>query len=459
MANPLVSVGPGGLVTSGLFNSVNQHAVPLWADGRNIVFKKAGVEKAPGYAELVAFPDEILALSQAFIAGERRAYGATSTEIYIYRGGELNQIGAILESPAPQLEVWGSFLLVNDQQTFPKYWPNAGSSLIDIPTPFDYAKLLKRKDVFVLAANTSNGGAMIEWCSASNIADWEPTAINSAGNFFVRDLDGDIIAVQDLGDSLAFYSSDNMVIGRYTGPPFFLSFKKALNGIGALGRGAIVSLGGNNLGLGQQGIWRTDGSQFIYVDDPALTEWLQSTLDLSKPNSVNSYYHDTLGLAIWHFEDKDGNVEGVGYSPTTNTLTRINYGLVAALEREVFTTPLGAVGNSLVSLDTGYNFSGDAQVSWIRTKPLDAGAPEMFKLWDGLRSMIRAGSTGEIKVYVCDDPEGAQELIYSGDMAHTVPFLREAGYIVIEYRSEDVDSFFKLSGFIIDGMPGGPIGD
>lgn len=460
MTRSLISVGPGGVFVSGLFTSVNKHAIPLWADGENVVFGEAEVEKAPGYQVLTTLPAEVRALEQASAQGEKRIYAATTDKVFVYRNGSLTQIGSFTSQEWPILETWGTFLLVSDKINKPLVWRNSGTTLDTLLTPFTYTKLLLRKDVFVVAANTSEGGNHIAWCSDSNIDLWDPANSNSAGDYVVRDLDGDIRAMQDLGPNIALYSGDSLVIGRYIGQPFVFSWQRALNGIGAVGPRSIVPLGSQNYGLGQQGIFVTDGIQFRYVDKPALREWITATIDLERGDAVNGYHHEALGLVVWHFRDAANNIYGVGYDPATSTCTKLNYSLLASLERDVFATPIGAVADKVVELGKGYNLGTAPMTAWVKTKPLDAGGPEVYKLWEGIRAYLRTGSTGLMRVWVIDgvDPEATPELIYSGSMTSHLKAAppRESTYVVLEFRAEALGAFFKLSGFVVEGEPGGP---
>lgn len=476
---PLLKIGPADQVfTAGLFPSVNADAAPLWHDGQNVIFTPSDVRKAPGLGLVYDFADVIRDLAQALVFGEKRIYVALAESVWkvVFASGgsgfsagftsgfggaspfSVTQIGTLTGDYLwPQLETWGSWVFVNDTVNPLEVWKNSGTSLTPVVTPFSQAKIIKRFSPFMLAANTSNGGEVIEWSTASDAENWTPALSNHAGNTTIRDLGGDILAVQDLGKNLAFYSGNSLVLGRFVGFPNVFHFEKTIRGVGVTGRRAVVSLGAFNYGLGKQGVFKTDGFNYVFVDNPALRDWLKTYLP-SSGEPISGYHHQSIGHIVWHFKDINGDLRGIGFNPENGACTRINYGLYAAIERDVFDNPFGGKADKLVKMDYGWNDLDVPLGAWIRTKPLDCTAQEFNKLWEGMRAYVKSGSSGIIKIYVGDEPEAVQELIYTGSMTHAVDIkpMRESIYITLEFRCEDLDEFFKLSGFMIEGEIAGP---
>ena len=58
----------------------------------------------------------------------------------------------------------------------------------------------------MLALRTSDGPTWVRWCSEDNIEMWTPAANNSAGDFVIRDIAGEIKGGCTLGDAILIYS-------------------------------------------------------------------------------------------------------------------------------------------------------------------------------------------------------------------------------------------------------------
>lgn len=460
MANPLVAVGPGNELESGLFPGVDKLSSPFWADGENVEFRNGGIMTSKGWVDLASLPGTVNELAQAFHNGDQRIYAAVANGVFMRSSlTGLSSLGSFPTQGFPFFETFGSFLLGTNSVDPPMYWKNTGV-FTEIPDlPFTHAKIFHRRDNHVLAMNTSSGQQAYEWCSASNVDDWEPLPENSAGNNFIRDLDSEIVAAVDIGRQVAVYSKETMGLIQFVGQPNVFAHTPAINGVGAVGAKSVVQVGPLNFGLNRQGVFRTDGVSFEYVDEPAVHEWIMSIVDFTLGEAIRGYHNEDLSSVIWFFTKIGGGRYGFGYNYRKNIFTKYNMPLEVALERQVFTTPVGALGTNLIQLNTGHSAAGAPLVKWARTKPMSAQDASFFKTWSHIKT-VGKWSSADVKIGVMDSEDPNSETIdwfETQDMAYENWFDRDSVFLVLEFRADALDSFFQFSQLQVQGVKAGKV--
>jgi hypothetical protein len=457
--NPLVTVGPGSELESGLFPSVDALSAPFWEDGENIEFRKGGVTSSLGYTNLSTLPGEVSTLEQAFVSpNDQRIYAAVARDVYMRSSvSGLSALGSFPSTGSPYFETFGSWLLGTNYVDPIMLWKNTGV-LEEIPdVPFTFAKILHRKDNHVLALNTSNGQASYAWCSASDVEDWIPTTANSAGENFIRDLDSEILCVADLGDQVAVYSRETMAVINFIGTPYVFGHKFALNGIGAVGGHSIVSVGARNIGINRQGVFTTDGLDFRFVSEPAVFDWIVENINFDLGELIVGYHNEQLESVIWYFEKIGGGRAGLGYNYRNNRFNRYSFPILAAMERSVFTKPIAAIGAALVQLNDGHSAAGTPFTKWIRTKPISAQDATIYKIWSHLKT-VGQWTNSKVRIGVLTDPNDSNiTWISLQDMAYENWFDYESVFIVLEFRAELLDAFFAFSQLQLGGTRGGKV--
>jgi hypothetical protein len=461
LAKPLLNVGPGQEMESGLYPGIDPVSAPFWADGENVEFRKGGVVSSLGYTELASLPGTVNELTQAFVTGspsDQRVYGAYDNQVFLLSSQTgLASLGAFPTQGIPYFETFGSWLLGTNFADTPRAWRNTGTFDEIAGLPFDYAKILHRKDNHVLAFNTDLGQNHYAWCSASDIDDWDPTAANSAGDNFIRDLDSDIVAVCDIGDSVAIYSRETMGLINFVGQPNVFSHRFAINGVGATGGRSVVPFGQMNAGLNKQGIFRTDGVGFQYVDEPAVHDFIEEDINFDLGEEIKGYHNEDLSSVIWFYTSNAGTRKGIGYNYVKGIFQKYTTPALVALERQVFPYPVAAIGNKLALFNQGQDAFGSAFSKWIRTKPLAAGDGTLWKNWSHLKA-AGVWNDATVKFGAMEDPNSETiEWFSTQDLAFENWVDRDAPYLVLEFRAEALGAYFSLSQLTIQGTGGGKV--
>lgn len=462
MATPLITVGPGKEMESGVFPSVDALSAPFWHQGENVEFQRGGVVSSKGYTLLASLRAPGFSLAQAYIEGDQRVYASIDNEVVMVSsvtGGRI--LGTLPNVGRPYFEVFGSWLLVTNGIDPVHLWKNTGV-LTPIagspsPIPFSRAKLLHRRDNHILAFNTNLGQNHYAWCSVSNPEDWVATPQNSAGDNFIRDLDSEIVAVRDIGKQVAVYSRETLGLVRFVGQPNVFAHDPAINGVGAVGADSVVQVGPMNFGLNRQGIFQTDGLSFTYLDEPAVSEVLD-VANFDRGEFIRSYHNESLGSVIWFYDDLAGTRRGISYDYRKGVFKTLNMPITAALERQVFATPIALVGNSIVNLNSGEDALGSALSKWVRTKPLAGGEGTRWKYWSHLKMAGRWSAGARVKFGAVEDPTSSNiEWFSEQPLDFEVWVDRDCPFLVLEFRADGVGDYFSISQLQLMGIPGAEV--
>lgn len=426
----LLTLGPKEL-SSGLYSGVGKAAALLWTQGENIAFRDMGVRRIDGVQPLFYLGGEVKALDQYYGGGQRRVYVGSETGLFQWSGAGVETVWTWASAAGSvDLETWGSWLLGTNDLDPVVVWKGGPSGVPLAGTNFTRAKLLFRQGPHMMALNTNVGDNVVHWSHDDDVEQWLPSATNTAGDLTLRDLDSEIIAVAALGNRAAVYSRASLVVLSYIGPPGIFGASPTLVGPGAISAKSIVSQGPYNYGLGQNGIFKTDGNSFGYLDDPGMSRWLRDTVDWNQPEEIWGMHDDVLRQVKWSFLDKDGARRGVAFHYDLNVFTREALDTVAGAERKAFQFPLVADSTGSVGLWQGQG----GQIEWnLQSKPLDFGSREVLKILQ----MVRVDGTWDpgvrLRLGVVDQPEDPVEWFWDQPLREKNYPDREGAYFVLQF--------------------------
>lgn len=457
--NTLLDINSQPVMHSGVYPSILPYAAPLWQDGENVVFKNFSVAKAKGYvdAEVGTITGNIGRLAQAHFSGEDRLYICTASNWYVWNGSSLTGIGSGFTSKNWSLVPWDSWLIGTNGVDTPRVWKNTGTGASLGGIPFTTAEIFLRLENHILAFNTSNGDRKMEWCSRNSPETWTPASANTAGNLNLTELDSAIKAAQYLRNGVAIYSKDQMVFSKFLGWPYYFGRSEPLNGIGAIGKHAVVQSGQYNFGISRKGVWQTDGADFLYVDQPAIYEYIQDTLDWTAPDEVHGFFDESVNQVKWFFKTSGGRA-GIGYNPENKAWHKYTQDFDTVLTQDVWDNPYGASGATVYKLNSGYNDDATAMTAWVRTKPLDLGDSEIEKIVQVIRTYLNTNTDILIRFGTMETVDGTitWHTNYYTPTNNTIDLnltdRNESLFFVVEFRSTASDASWRTHGFRLAGQ-------
>lgn len=459
----LLQIDDPAIMQSGIFPSLAPNQSALWRDGENVLFFDGAAEKSTGIQELHNVGGTIVSLTQAFVNNSPRAYFGKADTLYKWDavGGEL-LLRTGFTGQRWSMVPWGTWLLACNGVEKPQIWKNVGTpgGMIDWPNVPVAAqashivrKLAQRPILFY--------GQEMAWPRVTDIEYWTtPDPTGNAGNLPFRDLDSDVKAVEPFGEQLALYTQNKMGFISSIGGTSVYGFKVRLEGIGALSLNSVVPVGAFHYGMGQDGIWRTDGSSFAYLDQPAVNRYFDDVLDRSKVLSVVGVHSKDKSMVQWFFDAKDGQRRGLGYNYAAGSWHRLKMPITAAAPQEAFTKSLVALGPNFGLYDTGFDLGPNAMPASLLSAPTHAGARERYKWWD----MVEVHWTGSVSGVEVRFGLHKTETFGTDPTDEWLPWQplttvnwiqRESVYLSMEIRSLGLGVNWRIGGVAIHGTAAG----
>jgi len=466
-SNKLIEIKPGAGLNSGLVPSAEPAEGAIWRAARNCWVRDLTLEHSLGKAAIFSsLSNRPRVMAQIFTtAGVKRLYFEDSGSVRKLEGTTATTIGVISTAGSPDFETFGDWLLVTDNISPLKLWKNTGSLdiIADANTRFTRCKIIRRLAQHVIAYNTGGTNfasqTSFHWCSANDPEVWTPLPTNSARDLNIRNLDSEIVAVEPLGAAHAVYSQNNLVLVRYLGPTqWFGTPNQGLQGIGAVSKRAVVSLGNINIGISRAGVFLTDGNSFTYIDRPYIDKWLQSNVNWATPDEIAGYWDDRLQAVVWALPLVTGGKVGLTLDPKLaggpRPFSFIDADFKFGLKRDVFEFPITSFGKVLYNVSLPDTVVGNFSAS---THLFDAGDNQTYKSWDRVVLTGKIDPTSQIRFGYADEPqiEAIEWDNWSTIDSSNVPFgPRESIYLAMELKGT---STFRLSGLTVYGEKAGMV--
>lgn len=332
--------------------------------------------------------------------------------------------------------------------------------------------IFKNMGPHILGFNTDVSTKEFIWCDADDPDTWVAASDNLAGQLEIRELQSPIRAVVPLGPRFAVYGTDQMFLVNYLANDLVFGYQAALNGIGAVSKKAVVSVGRQNYGLSQQGFFVTDGSGFQYIDEPAVRDYFNAEANVSQLSKTCAYHDEANTQIRWYFPTDSSLITGgLSYNYDTGTWSILKNNSSAGDERRVIETAVsGSEYGFLYKEGIGENDSTCVPVpeeglvcsttpllSWVRSKPLDFDNADIVKELDSLRiGFDGLGLT--YRLGWSETEHGTINWEAYAAMEEGFPFhnLRTAGrWLYIELYSNTLNAYWEVADIEIIGRQEG----
>ncbi|WCD44094.1 hypothetical protein Kuura_016 [Caulobacter phage Kuura] len=453
----LLELKDGAVVASGVKRDLPPNQTAIWRDGENVLFYDSAIEKAEGLDALAALAEPATGIGQGYAGEQARAFIGTQSRFYRYSPvAGLVQLRDGLAGPRWSIIPWGEWVIATNNNDPVQVSKNTLSMAALTGVPVAKAKVIRKLGQRPIIFYGQNAA----WPSATNIEDWtvgNPTT--NAGNFFIRDLDSDVEAVEPLGEGLAYYTQNKMGLVSFIGGNAVFGFKNRLQGIGAISINAVVVVGQKHYGMGQKGVWVTDGSSHRYIDNPDVNRFIDSQRDPDQIDSITSIHVIDKTMVQWFFDCLDGTRRGVGYNYETGAWHLLKMGITAASEMDAFDYPLAALGTAFGYYDKGPNLGTNPLPASITSAPFDAGDDNRYKWWDLVEVHWRGTGTPEIRfglhtgtVFGDDIDDEWTEWAPLERINH---LQRESVFLTMQIRSTALDTTWRVGGLVVWGEPAG----
>tara|TARA_Y100001937_G_scaffold65071_1_gene89053 strand:- start:1087 stop:3198 length:2112 start_codon:yes stop_codon:yes gene_type:complete len=344
----------------------------------------------------------------------------------------------------------------------------SGAVTVTVTKPdinYTKVKIFKSQGPHMLAFNYSTAAddfkTSFSWCSADDLDSWVGSATNTAGNLQIREANGEIMCVTQLGNNLAVYTQNQMFIVSYIGLPNIFGYKLALEGdIGAVSPHSVVSIGRKNYGLSRDGFFVTDGA---------------SSQLIGNQSSINKFYRDNVsnnGVYLTQAFDNSKENEVVWSVPlNNNTVSKelyynYNTGQWGMRDGSVTVYKSADVFDSALSADTSgkFYFEGegtDLSNSFVSatTKAHDFNNADRIKEVSSLRVGKEGNGSPTVKIAFTntidatpdfENPVSSDQFVVK-DTFESFPVRVAGRYIHLNISSEANDDTWKITDMVIQG--------
>lgn len=484
MPNSLINIEQKELITSGISISEHPRVAPLWVNGRNVEFNDGKVRKQKGWTAPFTKPAAapVRGINQLVKAGVQTLYWGDQSALYKWNSATVTTEGTGYTMPLNQTSVakagfwslvpWGTWMaatngtngMLVDKQDTNGFVAMGG-------TPPTTAEIIIKKGIQLVALNTDLGGTWIEWCADDDLDDW---TTGNAGNLNIRDLDSEIKAATALADRIAVYSENTMAILSYPISGFIFGAKLVIEGIGAVSKAAVVTRGNLNYGISSNGVWKTDGVSFEYIDSPRVKKWFLDNVNVDQITKINGVLHEGINCIEWSIPTGTSFEPNVGlfYNFKTNSWGFRNYGRTSQMPRGVFANPYAADVNGYVyQHETGANANGIGMTAYVQSKPFvsrNEDSETVDTLLQYLRLLVDefADTQASFKIYVglqrdlnaaISWVEIEKALTSDGKKAFMSTDVDETLYLSLKFISTGLGTTWAISGIELFGDSGGDL--
>jgi hypothetical protein len=503
MSEKLLAIRRNALTESGLYPSTNSLDAPLWRDGRNVITAQGGPQKVPGHVAptgLTAVPAtssirgmgalQDLAAIQRLFFGTASALSmwvaGTFTDVTRTTGAYTGYADQTSTHPASTWSItrFGNFAYAANGKDLGQKWLGTGGTgkFADWTTTWLTAEVLLTRGPHLLAFNTDAHPGGFEWCSADAPNDWSPSSTNSAGFLDVREVNGPLVgACLALGEIIAA-GKNQLYFVSYSGAPFYFGYKSlGLDGVGCVGKTAIVGTNRMVYGMSDAGIWESDGNTWRYIDDEPIRAFITERINTAQKSKVCFSYDPTTQTVYISFPGATGENEWtMTYRVPTQAWGILPYGRSAMLaESGVFLKPymagVASAGTAKVyQHNTGVDADGSAVTAWIRTKDLDCGDDNAIKSVDFIKvQTVRLTGDAYVRVgwrnSLSDSADDDGIVTWSAALPLTNAFtpiylpmdvaadLIAGAFLTVEIGSTELGSDFAVTGFELWGTNAGTL--
>lgn len=493
----LLAITDPAQVSSGLQPDRHSLMQPLWESASNAMFYQGKVKRLIPHSTLFAATvkgapyegaSEARGLhQQQYSDGTKHIFvawynvvtgiGNDTIQVDAWDGTTVTNITDLAVSPnaANSKETyadftsWGDWTIINiarhDQigtGNYPYLYKPAGGSLSMTTAPLGAITLLKKNNQLFAIGHGPNR-RLVSASDADDINDWTPTATNLSIELPLEDLDSPIRAGTHLGSNIAVYGDDQLAFVFWVGAPDYWGRRMGLDGIGAVGKRAVIADGPLNYGVSRNGCWVTDGSSYRYIDQGVLHDYLEDNVNWANRSAIQVMRNDVNHCIEFHFPMGANveNSEAWSYDPATSGWWQSTPYHVS-MERKLYDNCIAAKTGVVYLM--GESPTTAAALS-LSTKPLLMQTPQGASLHEGslvdeIEIFAKAATNIEFRYGVCEDIDGSftwtSWTTLQTDLTTYRGWRLPSGvFHKLELRSIAANWSLDLQGFIFYGMTEG----
>lgn len=387
-----------GLGSKGLILDQNPYDIPVEAisDGNNIRVSNGKIEKITGaktvhsgsyYHMAPWFPNSTFGYVLIGSNGWDK-YTAANTSVSV------TPSGTVSDGNWTHTQV-GEYLIVNNQTEAPFVMSPSDSqfgTLSNWPANTRCSKIQYYNGYLVAIGLIENGTEtpyVVRWSDAvqpgSLSPSWDYTVTtNLAGRNELAGSDGPILDMSQLGDQMILYMRDAVYAMQYIGGTFVFNFRKIFDDDGIITPGAVASVKGGHLVVGNDDIYLYDGSTKRSISDGRVTDYFYNSLQQVSSVLVQRYIdRDEIWVCYSDNDSVDAN-KALIYNYQYDAWTQAD--LPEPISQMTIATRFDTTAETWQT-NVASGTWADASERWATINPVDTDVTPYFvaanKVWQG----------------------------------------------------------------------------
>lgn len=333
-------------INTGIFKDPANDRVPLWSDGKNIVFDPEGPRPVDGFSQLVLSKPTSLAVRgmlQARIEGKKYIFFGTEKNLYRYDDDagnilEVSKATDVYSGAFWSFAQWGNWVLATNNVDAVQLYKESVGNFADLTHDLGgtlTSVLVATFKAYAILLGTDSEGREVKWSDEDDVNVYSPTLANAAGSLYIRDLASPIIASAQREDGVIFYGDSTIHLLRWTGPPYYFGQNILSQNAGAIGKHAVVNVRNTHFGLDAKGIWAMEPrSEPQYIDKPQIHNYVMDDLDFDNAEKSVVWYDQQQDLLMVSYPSKEDGLgepsRSVGLSLKTGGWSPMDFAATAA---------------------------------------------------------------------------------------------------------------------------------
>jgi len=309
----------------------------------NVIADELSLQPTFGFRQFAPRPatEPILGIQTFLRAGVPTLHAATKTNIYEYtRSSGWSSVGAGFTGTNLDLwdiEPWGDWAIATNGVDVPQVDKGAGYAALGGTPPSPAIAIVPWKSFLILVTKDT-----VYWSDQDAPETWTALPENLAGELPARDIKSSIRAALPLGEMVVHYTLDQQRAVQFIGGNDVFGRINLDSGIGAVGRNAVCSANRRHYGWGPKGLWESDGSQYLYIDNPDVKDYIQADLNADLISRVCVFHLPQYRGIVFSYprDGEDGNSSSVLFQYEQRAFWPQGWGRTCAVEDSAFGSPL-----------------------------------------------------------------------------------------------------------------------
>lgn len=308
-------------INSGIYRDPGNDRVPLWADGKNIVFDPAGPRPVHGFSRLTLSRPTSIPIRgqiQARIGSKDYIFFGDKNNLYRYDdgAGTIQTVSKATDAYGGAFwtfDQWGDWILATNNVDAVQLYKESVGNFADLGHDLGgtlTAEVVLTTKVYAILFGTDSEGREVRWSDEDDVNTYASTLSNAAGSLFIRGIQTPIKAAMRFQQGAVFYGINSAHMLQWTGPPYYFGEFVLPGNAGVVGKHAVISVRNVHYGIGLQSLWMMQpGQQPEPIGKPQIHKYVYDDLDFDNMEKCVVWYDQQQELIVFSYpslEDGEG---------------------------------------------------------------------------------------------------------------------------------------------------------